>query len=238
MFIKQSSSDASDDEIDRVQLQHHMFRVTWDGNYKAPIEESLKSGCDVLDLGCGPGTWVAEMSTDYPNSTIIGFDKINIFPEHKPLNSQFVKGDLLDKLPFKDNHFEFVHYRSFGLWFSEADWKKGLEEALRVVRPGGYLEILEVETIPQNAGPITVEIMAALRNFMESTNKNPYLISHFNDILARTNAFSHIYCGVRKVPIGQHSGNLGKLSEYNNLFLSVSVLWAEERKRRSGIDHL
>ncbi|CAH1761936.1 1155_t:CDS:10, partial [Entrophospora sp. SA101] len=216
-ILKEFLSAACDDEIDRIQLQHHLFRVTWDGNYKSHIEESLRSGCDVLDLGCGPGTWVAEMSVDYPNSRIIGIDKDNIFPDQKPTNAQFIKCDLLDKLPFKDNHFEFVHYRGFVMWFSEADWKKGLKEALRVVKPGGYLEILESGTIPQNAGPKSNELLAALRNYLESINKNPYMLPHIGDIMASTKEFSHIYCEVTKIPIGQHGGILGKLSEYINL---------------------
>jgi SAM-dependent methyltransferase len=118
----------------------------------------------------------------------------------------------LNKLPFKDNHFEFVHYRGFGLWFSEADWKKGLNEALRVLKPGGYIEILEVETIPRNSGPITNELIAGLRNYLESTNKNPYLIPYYCDILKSMNMFSHIYCEVKAIPMGRHAGILGTLS--------------------------
>ncbi|CAG8440558.1 6661_t:CDS:2 [Acaulospora morrowiae] len=38
-----------DEEIDRLQLQHFLFRYIWQGNFSAPVEEMLESGCKVLD---------------------------------------------------------------------------------------------------------------------------------------------------------------------------------------------
>lgn len=39
-------------------------------NFISPVHESFSSGekLKVLDIGCGPGTWIMEMATEYPNS--------------------------------------------------------------------------------------------------------------------------------------------------------------------------
>lgn len=41
-------------------------------NFISPVHELLVSEKKhkVLDIGCGPGTWVLEMATEYPNSGI------------------------------------------------------------------------------------------------------------------------------------------------------------------------
>ncbi|CAH1756371.1 8963_t:CDS:10 [Entrophospora sp. SA101] len=53
-------------EIDRYQQQHHVFRTLWNGNYSSPVGDILKSGdANVLDVGCGPGTWVCDMASEY-----------------------------------------------------------------------------------------------------------------------------------------------------------------------------
>jgi hypothetical protein len=43
----------NDLDIDRMQLQHFLFKHIWnDNNYSSPIEQKLKSGdCRVLDAG-------------------------------------------------------------------------------------------------------------------------------------------------------------------------------------------
>jgi hypothetical protein len=42
----------SDNEhIDRIQLRHSIFRYVWQGNFSSPVEEKLKNGAKVLDVG-------------------------------------------------------------------------------------------------------------------------------------------------------------------------------------------
>lgn len=43
----------SQTEMDRLDLQHHAFRLTFDGKlFRAPIPENVQH---VLDVGCGTG---------------------------------------------------------------------------------------------------------------------------------------------------------------------------------------
>ena len=42
---------SEDEHIDRIQLRHLMFKYVWQGNFSAPVEEKLKNGAKVLDVG-------------------------------------------------------------------------------------------------------------------------------------------------------------------------------------------
>ncbi|CAG8745453.1 10726_t:CDS:2, partial [Cetraspora pellucida] len=56
-------NNSTTEEIERLQKQHWFYKRIWQSNYSAPVEEKLKAGgAKVLDIGCGPGTWIIEMS--------------------------------------------------------------------------------------------------------------------------------------------------------------------------------
>jgi len=57
------------------------------------------------------------------------------------------------KLPFADNHFDFVKQRLVTAAFTTADWKRVMAELVRVTKPGGYIELLEIDYNTHNLGP-------------------------------------------------------------------------------------
>ncbi|RUS30418.1 S-adenosyl-L-methionine-dependent methyltransferase [Jimgerdemannia flammicorona] len=56
-----------EDELDRQIVQHYICRLCFDGNYTAPMDDLLKRGAKVLEIGCGPAAWSLEMSSTFPN---------------------------------------------------------------------------------------------------------------------------------------------------------------------------
>jgi hypothetical protein len=42
---------SENEHIDRIQLRHLIFRYVWQGNFSSPVEEKLKHGAKVLDVG-------------------------------------------------------------------------------------------------------------------------------------------------------------------------------------------
>lgn len=84
-----------------------------------------------------------DMATDYPNSRIVGIDMCSISPcEIKPKNVTFIKANILDGLPFDDNSFDFIFQRYMFLGIPSDKWNFVIEEFLRVLKPGGYLEVI------------------------------------------------------------------------------------------------
>ncbi|CAI2185370.1 17066_t:CDS:2, partial [Funneliformis geosporum] len=133
-------------EIDRLEKQHYLFRHIWQGNFSAPVHEHLRKkenhAC-VLDVGCGPGTWVTEMAYEYPSAVFVGVDISPIFPSElkKPENATFLQ-NMLDGLPFEDDTFDFVYQRFLASAISEEQWKdEVIYELYRVTKPGGWVEL-------------------------------------------------------------------------------------------------
>ncbi|KAI8380854.1 S-adenosyl-L-methionine-dependent methyltransferase [Blakeslea trispora] len=112
----------------------------------------------VLDVACGHGVWVMEMASSYPHAQFYGIDICHQFPTSiKPANAHFLQRDLLntDGLPYPDGYFDYIHMRSTYNCFSFDDVKFVMRELSRVLKPGGYMEVREVDPILQNRGPTT-----------------------------------------------------------------------------------
>src|ERR1051325_7565850 len=84
--------------IMRSELLHKTMRAIWRFDFASPIQHKLKNGKDfkVLDVGCGSGTWILQLSDDYPLTKFVGLDKVPIYPkEFSQDNLQFIQGDIL-----------------------------------------------------------------------------------------------------------------------------------------------
>lgn len=69
-------------------------------------------------------------------------------------NLDFHRMNAIDaKLPFEDNSFDFVKQRLVTSSFTVADWKRVIEELVRVTKPGGYIELVEIDYNTFNLGP-------------------------------------------------------------------------------------
>ncbi|CAG8638615.1 1426_t:CDS:2 [Cetraspora pellucida] len=149
------------DECDRLQLQHFIERYIWQDNFFAPVNHLLnQEGTMVLDVGTGPGTWLLEMATNYPKSKFIGIDISPVQPNTiKPKNAEFIEGNVLKHLPFPDDTFNYVFQRFLNVGIPEKSWPSVINELVRVLKPGGYIELLEVEVLFNKMGPATARLM-------------------------------------------------------------------------------
>jgi ubiquinone/menaquinone biosynthesis C-methylase UbiE len=131
-------------------LLHDMMKQCWGVDFASPIKQELTKRKDfkVIDVGCGSsGTWLLQLSEDYPLAKFVGLDKVSKFPkDFSQSNLQFTQGDILEGLPFEDNSFDFVHMRFAIMEFTEEQWEeKVVKELVRVCKPGGWVEFLEIE---------------------------------------------------------------------------------------------
>ncbi|CAG8508438.1 4971_t:CDS:2, partial [Dentiscutata heterogama] len=132
-----------DDEIDRLHLQHFIMRYVWQSNFSAPIEHILsKPGAKILDIG-------------YPLVKVIGLDISPHQPTQiKPKNFEFVKANAQERLPFGDNTFDFVFQRFLVAGYAKEKWPYVINEIVRVLKPGGFLELYEPSKMI-DGGPVT-----------------------------------------------------------------------------------
>ncbi|CAG8489381.1 3549_t:CDS:2, partial [Dentiscutata heterogama] len=143
-------------ETDRLHLQHFLLRYLWQSNISAPVDHILsKQGAKVLDVGCGAASWSFDMATTYQSAEITGFDISPYQPTTiKPQNFEFVKGNVEERLPFDDNTFDFVFQRFLVWGIHKEKWPHVVNELVRVLKPGGFLELCEPSNI-FDRGPVT-----------------------------------------------------------------------------------
>ncbi|KAF3007893.1 hypothetical protein E8E13_011006 [Curvularia kusanoi] len=128
-----------DVEMDRLDLQHHAFRLTLEGKlYRAPIPNDVQH---VLDVGCGTGIWAIEFSDEHPSAHVIGIDLSPIQPKQVPPNCDFLIDDCTQEWVFH-NPFDFIHTRA--MVAAIKDWDRLFRQAYTHLKLGGYIECQEL----------------------------------------------------------------------------------------------
>jgi SAM-dependent methyltransferase len=116
-----------EEEQDRLDLQHHIFRLSLDGAlYIAPIPKDVQH---VLDIGCGTGIvravyqftwylyltklfqWAIEFADDHPSTTVLGIDISPIQPSYVPVNCSF-RIDNIESDWVPEEKFDLIHSRA------------------------------------------------------------------------------------------------------------------------------
>lgn len=134
---------------DQEVSQHYILRTAFNGDYSSsiiPLHNKNKK-LIVLDIGCGYGTWTMEMATQFPNAHFIGMDTYSNFPNDiKPRNCHFKLFHINHKqvqLPFLDNSIDYIFQRDLNWDLPESTWLPVLQECFRILKPGGWIEIVE-----------------------------------------------------------------------------------------------
>ncbi|KAF2090208.1 S-adenosyl-L-methionine-dependent methyltransferase [Saccharata proteae CBS 121410] len=128
-----------EEELDRLDLQHEMWRMTLKGAlYWSPIPETTQS---VLDIGCGTGCWAIEFAETHPNATVVGTDLSPVQPDFVPPNCSFLVDNAEKDWAFSSK-FDFIHARM--LCMGMHDWPHFLHQCWTNLQPGGWLELREI----------------------------------------------------------------------------------------------
>jgi SAM-dependent methyltransferase len=141
-------------EIDRLDVQHYAMREALGANHLAPVGAPRR----VLDAGCGTGQWGFEMCGEFPDARVIGIDLVP-GKAGRPPGYQFVKGNLLEGLPFRDDQFDLVHQRFLVAGLPLDRWRAVVADLVRTARPGGWVELVELRMELEHAGPATARLL-------------------------------------------------------------------------------
>ncbi|KAI8934044.1 hypothetical protein NX059_008811 [Plenodomus lindquistii] len=157
-------------EADRLDLQHHAFRLSLDGKlHRAPISQNLQN---VLDVGCGTGIWSIEFADEHPSARILGTDLSPIQPAQVPPNCEFLIDDCEEEWIYT-TQFDYIHTRA--MVAAVKDWDRFFVQAYTNLKPGGYIECQELTFPIRCMDPgVTAENSPLVRwseLFIEAANK-------------------------------------------------------------------
>jgi len=125
---------------ENLDISHHKYLLVLEGKlFAAPIEKTIER---CLDIGTGTGIWAIDFADEFPDTTVIGTDLSPIQPDVVPPNCRFEIDDARDEWTYPTNYFDFVHIRA--LFGSIDDWDALYGQVYRHLKPGGYIEQVEV----------------------------------------------------------------------------------------------
>lgn len=136
------------------QVQHHHFTRALNGLLPPTVNaHKLKQ---VLDLNCHVGSWAFDLALAYPTVVVTGVDSDPKAIELARNNTiagkinrvRFFEADLHAPLMFNDASFDFVHFFLSQPIFRPGEWPAFLAECMRVLKPGGTINLVNVTLGP------------------------------------------------------------------------------------------
>lgn len=196
-------------EDQRLNYQHHVLYRTISNHYLAPLTSTTT--ITILDVGTGTGIWPIEMATLFPQAHILGVDvALSSLPHPLPPTCLFTQANILHGLPFPDQQFNFTHQRLLVAAIPAAYWPKTVQELVRVTRPGGWIELLEIGNTIQNAGPATKRLLTWMAGISEDLGFEMDILHHLGDLLTRAGC-QDVESQDIPVPLGAWAGTTGHM---------------------------
>lgn len=144
-------------EIARLSHLHRLIASCMGG--LLPDIPNISSFSATLDIGSGPGDWVLDMASTFPDSQVTGIDISLLLTEYATsraqeqalINAHFCQMDAMQPLAFTDHSFDLVHARYLYTFMLTNAWPSLLQECVRVTRPGGLIYLTEAELSQSNS---------------------------------------------------------------------------------------
>ncbi|KAI8578953.1 hypothetical protein K450DRAFT_244273 [Umbelopsis ramanniana AG] len=219
-----------DREKDRLHEQHYLLKEKFGGNLLKPeftvklFEKDLK----VLDIGCGPGTWLMDLATEYPNSNFYGVDITDTFPQAiHPRNLQFQVANVLEPLPF-DFKFDFIHVRLLTVALRESEWEIAFRNIYNSLKPGGIFQITEGCPLLNTTDPEMLVIRTNMAQLVRKKQQNPDMASQLDVVLEQEN-FKVLHKQAIELPLGHGTpADIATGDVYKEVLLGMAPFMAAQ----------
>ncbi|KAI9279343.1 hypothetical protein BY458DRAFT_452254 [Sporodiniella umbellata] len=225
-------------EIDRLHDQHFIAKELLGFNIMEEAFELLdfeKGKLRVLDICCGPATWLCEESLEHPNCHFAGIDMCNLWPQDiRPMNLHFAEANVLDGLPYADQSFDFIQIRFSELSFKTNEWSFILSEIKRVLKSGGCFQWVGVEMRVHMTKKDTAvkHLNDAFTSFCTMYQLEPSIGSNFHQLISQSQ-MEILQTEYRQIPLGW-GGPIG--NAYLHTFSDVLIGLAPWLKGFFNID--
>ncbi|CAJ0878662.1 3883_t:CDS:2 [Entrophospora sp. SA101] len=193
-----------DPNLSKIDRQFNIYQYVWQ-SYSSSIDESALDGAKILDVGSIGDLWAAHIKKEHPSTD---FTILNIpdFPTDTSTATFEEAKAVLKGLPYNENTFDLVHQRfRANASFTEQQLKeKVINDYIRVLKPGGWIEITDFDQEIFNSGEAYKKIQKA-RGF------NPTPSSFLTKFIESHKDLTNFKFIERKYPVGKWGGVLGKV---------------------------
>ncbi|CAG8475401.1 3255_t:CDS:2, partial [Scutellospora calospora] len=196
----------SEKEQSRLEMQYCIFTILWKNSFSSPIEKRLKDGgACILVVGTNPSIRTFDMAHTYPHSTFIGLEissySSSYFtsPPQSPTlaelpNATILHAHSLGYIPFPDETFDFV-----------------LCENGRVLKVGGWIEIMITKNCLGNCGPITQDLVGAYFEFIGESFESDLNEKRLEELIISSKQVENVFCESKNTLLGVNGGRIGEL---------------------------
>ncbi|GKZ76891.1 hypothetical protein AnigIFM56816_008997 [Aspergillus niger] len=145
-------------EIDRLQRQHNLILSSTGGLLlSTPLESNAT--LRILDAGAADGTWLRSLAEHYPNQkwSLHGIDIGSaLFPPPSAdgpivdLQKHDVREPIPEHLHLPET-FDIIHQRYLIWGLKSAEWSQALGNLRSVLKPGGWIQLVEAQWVDRDA---------------------------------------------------------------------------------------
>ncbi|KAF9110979.1 hypothetical protein BGX27_005554 [Mortierella sp. AM989] len=158
-------------------------------------------GADLSQQGSTPPQALHPVTSPSPNPNLSTSTKLLVRPKIHPRNCNFHTEVPINRLPFSDERFDFVYQRRQGIVLMSTEWQRVILELFRVLKCGGWIEILEPDHFLRGGGELCKLAGEYCIALFESMGRNPTLVHEMQQLLASA-GFVNITAKVWSIPLG------------------------------------
>ena len=220
----------SEAEHQRLDDMHHFWNLLLGDLILPKLDCPPKQ---ILDIGCGTGIYCLELADQYAFAEIHGVDISPIQPKYLPGNCTFYVADVMEGLWFQDEKFDFIHSRDIHSGIPGNRWDEYLSEIFRLLKPGGWLQLIEMDpwpscddgTLSQDSAWITY--LLAMKEMLDQSGVKVFGLGRELARLVEEAGFMNITEITLKVP-------LGKWTKGNVVRQGRGLMRVDKMQRRLG----
>lgn len=204
---------ADEGELTRLTVQHQLITTHLDSRLILP-PVSFTSGDEVLDSGTGTGIWMLDAAKKLPPSVAFtGMDiSPRLFPKDAPSNIKFVQASTLSLPADWSDKYQLVSQRMLLGAFTRSEWPQVLSEFYRVVKPGGWIQL--IEGTQHKAGPASKQQLKLIGALLEKRKLFFDVAYHLAEMVHEA-GFINVVEVRRTAKLGKWAGDLGRLCKWN-----------------------
>jgi len=155
------------EEAERLRIQGRYFDAQLGLLPKElPDLTKIESSFEVLDIGCASGGWSCDLASRYRRLRVTGIDisenmilaaKAKAVADKLQTRVSYQVMDATKRLPFPDASFDLIHARAICAFMQTTGWHSLIQECTRLLKPGGYLCMVESDAQCWTSSPSLAE---------------------------------------------------------------------------------